>query len=157
MNMKRIKQLTVIGIATLAVCALMVPALGSQKKLPTRPIKVKGNMTVVVNPLTGFCTITDWGEGTHVGRYWNTGSGYLSPEPAFVAGSGTVIAADDRSSIDWMIGAPNTVVYTGGKGRFQGITGGFVATPTSESAPVDNGDGTVTIVFTYIGIGEATY
>ena len=157
MNTKRIRQLSAIGIVTLAVCALVVPALGSLKNPVTRPVKVKGTISAVVDTSTGLTMITEWGEATLVGRYSNTGWGFFDPSiPAFVAGGGTVVAADG-STIDWEMLVPNTPVYTGGTGRFQGITGGFVATPISQSTPVDNGDGTVTVVLTYVGSGEATY
>ncbi len=154
--MKTLKKLGAIGLASLAVCALGLPALASEGNPVTRPVKVHGNMTVVVNPLTGSCQFTEWGEAIPVGRYSNTGSGVMDRTGALVAGHGTVVAANgDR--IDWVIGAPNTVVYTGGTGRFHGVTGGFIATPISREPPVVNPDGTLTVELTYIGIGQITY
>ena len=156
MNVKRLIKLSAIGIASLAVCALVLPALASLDNPVTRPVKVWGNMTVVFNPMTGLGQCTDWGESTAGGRYSNAGWCALNAEGKFVAGEGVVVVANG-DTIEWVIGsAPNNVVYTGGTGRFEGVTGGFVATATSQEV-FDNGDGTWTSKVTYVGIGKITY
>jgi hypothetical protein len=74
----------------------------------------------------------------------------------FLSGTGVVVAANG-DTISWKIGDPNTVVYTGGTGRFEGTTGGFPATITSVTPLSDNGDSTVTLAITYDGVGTAIY
>ena len=143
-------------VTTLAVCTLVVPAVASLDNPVTRPVKIHGNMTLVINPLTGSTQFTDWGESTHTGLYTNSGWGVRNAA-GFIAGEGTVVAANG-DTIDYVMGpTPNTVTYIGGTGRFQGVTGGFVATGTSSTPPVLNPDGTVTIESTWVGFGEITY
>jgi hypothetical protein len=75
----------------------------------------------------------------------------------FLSGTGLVFGANG-DTLDWKIGAiPNTVVYTGGTGHFQGVTGGFTATITSETLLSNNSDGTVTLAITYNRSGTITY
>lgn len=157
MNRKKTTRQTAIGIAAIAVCALGLPAVASLKNPVTRPVKVSGNMTLIVNPLNGAYQLTDWGQASHAGRYSDTATGVMNLLTGqFLSGQGTIVAANG-DAIDWQVGAPNEVVYTGGTGRFQGITGGFPAVITSQTPPVVNPDGTWTLGLTYTGSGEITY
>jgi len=157
MNGKTMKKLSAIGIASLALCALGLPALASEKNPVTRPGQNHGNITAVMELATGLCDFSDWGESTHVGRYSATGWAQMGPTGTFIAGQGTVVAANG-DTLDWEIdGTSGVIVWTGGTGRFEGATGGFVATDIVQQPPVDNGDGTVTLRMTYIGVGELTY
>ena len=144
-------------VTTLAVCALVLPALASLDNPVTRPVKIHGNMTIVLNPRTGSAQFTDWGESTHTGLYTNSGWGVMNAAGQYIAGAGTVVAANG-DTIDYVMGpTPNMVTYIGGTGRFQGVTGGFVATGTSRTPFVPNPDGTVTFKSTWVGFGEITY
>jgi hypothetical protein len=49
------------------------------------------------------------------------------------------------------------VVYRGGTGRFQGVTGGFSAEVTPATLLGVDPDGTMTLELTYAGRGEMTY
>lgn len=118
-------------------------------------------MTITVNPLTGAYTFTDWGWATHTGLYSNSGSagpgGIDLVTGEFLSGSGVVVAANG-DTVNWEIGTtPNTVVYTGGTGIFQGVTGGFTATVTSVTPLSFNPDGTITLAITYTGSGTIIY
>ncbi|HWW02076.1 MAG TPA: hypothetical protein VNZ64_20415 [Candidatus Acidoferrum sp.] len=159
MNLRRLTRPTVIGITALALCGLVRPAGASLDNPITRPlIVVEGHLTIVVNPLTGAYHFTDWGWATHTGLFTNSGSGVVNLGTGeFVSGTGLVFAANG-DTLSWTIGAvPNTVVYTGGTGRFQGVTGGFLAVITSETLLSSNSDGTVTLAITYDGNGTITY
>jgi hypothetical protein len=150
-----------MGTLTLVACLLVLPAWASLKNPVTRPVKVDGHLTITVDPGTGAYTFTDLGTATHTGRYTNSGSagagGLDLVTGEFLSGSGVVIAANGDTA-DWVIGTvPNTVVYTGGTGRFEGVTGGFTATVTSENLLSVNPDGTVTVAITYTGSGTITY
>ncbi len=154
MNSK--KHTVLVG---LAVCALALSALASQKNPVTRPLKGIGHMTVVVGLATGKATMTDWGQASHTGRYtMNMGEGILDPTfTYFVSGHGTIVAANG-DTIDWEFTGPLSTRYTGGTGRFQGVTGGITSTITSASEPAFNEDYTMmTTEFTYDMVGEITY
>ena len=157
-NAGRLTRTTVIGIVALAVCFLVRPAVASLDNPVTRPlIVVEGHLTIVVNPATGAYEFADWGWATHTGLFTNSGSGVLNLATGqFLSGTGQVFAANG-DTLDWTIGAPNTVVYTGGTGRFQAVTGGFLAVITSETLLHPNPDGTVTLAITYDGSGTITY
>lgn len=112
----------------------------------------------------GDYEFADWGQASHAGRYSDTASGTMDLVTGeFLTGSGTIVAANG-DTITWELTAtedpldtPNLVVYTGGTGRFQGVTGGF----TAEVAPAmllgADPDGTLTLALTYTGLGEITY
>ena len=59
--------------------------------------------------------------------------------------------------LDWQVGDPNQVVYTGGTGIFAGATGGFPVNVTSLTLVSANPDGTLTFAVTYDGSGTITY
>lgn len=155
-------RITAIGILALAVCLLVRPALASLDNPVTRPLLViEGHITITVNPATGAYSFTDWGWATHTGLYSNSGSagpgGLNLATGEFVSGSGVVVAANG-DTINWVVGAtPNTVVDISGTGEFQGVTGGFAVTVTSETLLSTNPDGTVTLAVTYTGKGTITY
>ena len=155
----RFARKIVFGLAALAVCLLTAPAVASANHPVTRPLNIiEGHLLLVVDPVTGAFDFTDWGWATEIGKYTNSGSGYLDLATGeFISGSGLVVAADG-STIDWIIGAiPNTVVDTGGTGRFVGVTGGFGVTVLSETLLSANPDGTLTLAITYTGTGTLTY
>jgi len=159
MNAEKLTRTTVIGLFALALCLLAQPAKASLDNPVTRPLKVlEGHLTITVDPLTGDYEFTDWGWATHTGRFTNSGSGVVNLATGeFVAGTGVVIAANG-DTLAWMIGpTPNMVSYTGGTGRFQGVTGGFLAVITSETLLSVNSDGTLTLAITYDGTGAITY
>ncbi len=106
---------------------------------------------MTVNLTNGHCVITDWGEATHTGRYHNQGTGVLAEE---IIASGTSTAANG-DQIFWDMQG-DTITFTGGTGRFANITGGFQYTRFNvESTP--SSPTTVTITFTYKGVGTVTY
>ena len=106
---------------------------------------------------TREATITDWGQATHIGNWTNSGEGILDETFQYwVSGHGTIVAANGDTA-DWEFTSPNSHHYTGGSGRFQGVTGGITFTITSATDPVFNGDGTMTTEFTYDMVGEITY
>jgi hypothetical protein len=154
MNIVRLTR-TVAG----AIVIVAFTGMASVGNAVTRPLKVlEGHLTIVVDPVTGAYHFTDWGFATHTGRFTNTGSGVVNLATGeFLSGSGVVLAANG-DTISWKIGTtPNTVVYTGGTGHFQGVTGGFPATITSVTPLSNNADGMETLAITYDGSGTITY
>lgn len=158
MNAAKLIRTTAIGLMALAFCFSDRPAVASPNNPVTRPLLVvAGHLTITVDPLSGDYTFTDWGWATHTGLYSNSGTGVVNlGNGEFISGIGTVIAANG-DTLDWMIGDPNTVVYTGGTGRFVGVAGGFLAVITSVTPLSSNPDGTVTLAIDYDGNGTITY
>ncbi len=146
------------AMAALAICALALTALGSAKNPVTRPVKGIGHATVVVDLATREAEITQWGQATHMGSWTDSGEGILdSSFQYFVSGHGTIVGANG-DKVDWEFASPNSNRYTGGTGRFQGVTGGITFTITSTTDPVFNKDGTMMMTeFTYDMVGEITY
>ncbi len=145
------------GVILLA-CALALPLSAKDKKQVTRPVKGIGHATVVVDLATREATIVDWGQATHTGRYTADGEGFVDETFSYwVSGHGTIVAANG-DTVDWEFTGPNSHRYTGGTGRFLGVTGGVTFTITSASDPAFNEDYTVmTTEFTYEMVGEITY
>jgi hypothetical protein len=124
----------------------------------TRPLQViGGHLTLTVDPSTGAYQFTGSGIASHTGVVTTIGSGVLNLATGeFLSGTGVVIAANG-DTLDWVVGDPNTVVYTGGTGRFEGVTGGFLVVPTSQTLLSVNADGTLTLAIDYEGNGTITY
>ena len=149
-------------MTALAVCFSSPTALAGANKAVTRPLNViEGHLTITVDPATGAYHFTDWGWASEIGQYINTGSagpgGLDLVTGEFLSGSGDVTAAN-VDTLDWTVRpTPNVVSYTGGTGRFQGVTGGFLAVVTSQRLLSNNSDGTLTFAITYDGKGTITY
>ena len=158
MNAQTFTRTPVIGLLAVASFLLAQPTVASLENPITRPVKViEGHLTITVDPDTGAYEFTDWGWATHTGLFTNSGSGVLNLLTGeFRAGTGLVYAANG-GTLSWKIGDPNTVVYTGGTGRFEGVTGGFLAVITSVTPLSSNPDGTVTLAIDYVGNGTMTY
>ena len=143
----------------LAACLVVRPAAASLKNPVTRPVKViEGHLTITIDPQTGEYEFTDWAWATHVGLAPNFGAGFLDLESGlFLSGTGVVTAANG-DTLSWEVGTtPNSIVYTGGTGRFEGVSGGLSVIVTSQTLLSVNGDGTLTFLMTYEGEGTITY
>ncbi len=160
MNAGKLRRTAAVGLMAVALCLLARPVLADLADPVTRPLLVvEGHLTITVELATGAYTFTDWGWASEVGLFTNSGSGgpgALNAAGQFVSGSGVVIAANG-DTLEWVVGpTPNLVSYTGGTGRFQGVTGGFLAVITSVT-PVSITATTETLVITYVGNGTITY
>jgi hypothetical protein len=142
----------------LLACALALPLSAKDKKQVTRATKGNGHTTTVVDLATHQAKFTQWGQASHLGSWTDSGEGVMDETFSyFASGHGTIVAANG-DTIDWEFTGPLSNRYTGGSGRFQGVTGGMLtATITSMAAPVFNEDGTMTLEFTYDMIGVAMY
>ena len=157
MRKKILRTSGLLTSAILLVCALALPLTAKDKQHVTRPVKGIGHITTVVDLATREAKFTQWGQATHLGSWTDSGEGILAPDfQSLVSGHGTVVAANG-DTIDWEFTGPSSNHYTAGTGRFQGVTGGATFTITSATDPVFNGDGTMTLEFTYDMVGEITY
>jgi hypothetical protein len=158
MNSKRLSRWTAFTTAALAVCAFATAATASVKNPVTRPYKFSGYGVLVIHLSTElwYTEISGWGEGTHIGLFTNTGSGdYIGHKS-----SGTVIAANG-DQINWKIDGGGYATFTGGTGRFEGVSGGH----TIENVPLESTyyyldpehpDVPTVLVATFIYTGEGT-
>ncbi len=149
--MTRLKTLGAIGIATLAVCALLVPTSVSAKKQVTRPMYLSGS------GMLGWDGGVNWwaaesGQATHLGRYVLQESGNCASDLSVWEGEGTFTTANDDSlnftvkgmcvgyeQIGWMR-------FTGGTGQFVGASGSvdLVWVTDETGAYTISGTGTIT-------------
>jgi len=147
-------------VLALAVCALLLPTTLIAKKAVERPLKIAGNITMVLDLTTMAWEIEDWGEATHMGRYANHGSGYVTdPTLANGGGSGVNTAANGDQAFWEMeaVGGVWTVFFTGGTGRFEGLTGVCILVPGEIVFTFDPDLNQLTYTYTYTGIGTITY
>lgn len=146
-----------IAILVLALCALLLPSTLIAKDKVERPWKVKGHTTARVNLSTGDWVSEDWGQATHIGRYTNEASG--ETVDGVPSGSGIVTAANG-DQLFFNVGPPGTVTFTGGTGRFEGATGGFIFVsdpPEITYEPEDGIPTTMIIKYSYTATGTLTY
>ncbi|MBP7053523.1 MAG: hypothetical protein KBE65_21140 [Phycisphaerae bacterium] len=126
----------------------------------TRPFKISGNMTLVLDLTTMAWEMEDWGQATHMGRHANEGSG-LATDPTLADGTGSgvnTVASGDQ--VFWDIVADGgvwTVTFTGGTGRFAGATGSFIAVPSGMVVATGQGSAQLTYTLAYTGNGTITY
>lgn len=150
---------SVRGLAALAACALLLPAVGSAKSQVERPLKLHAMVAWVVSLADGSAVGYQIGEATHGGRFtdqavgiWDLGTFTL------VAASGTVTVANG-DHLSWVLpGSSFLVEWTGGTGRFENVSGGFDMTAQSEPIITPGPTpGTITITVTYRGAGTCAY
>jgi len=160
MKTRKLIQSILIGLITVAACLLARPVAADPGQQVPRPVKVlEGHLTITVDMQTGEYEFTDWAWASHTGLNSNSGAGVLDLATGiFVSGSGVIIAANG-DTISWTVGGdiPNTVIYTGGTGRFEGVAGGLSVFVTSQTLLSNNGDGTMTFLMTYTGEGIIIY
>ncbi len=151
--MLRKKHTLVVTFAVCTVALVALVALGAPQKSVERPFKIDGYLTATLNATTGAGIGVDWGEATHVGRYDNAMTLQFVP-PDGMIGSGTLTAANG-DKLFWTR-VDHVFTFTGGTGRFEGATGGFVIThPPAVTTP--GADNTIVASHPYSGVGTITY
>lgn len=145
------------ALVALAACALALVALGSAKNPVTRPMKADANAIITLHFDTLTWEMSDWGEATHLGLWTDTGSGELDEVGNMLNGSGTIVTAN-KDKIFWVLSPTGGSVYTGGTGRFQGVTGGAEFAWISGPDPIYSDNATLILVGIYTVVdGEITY
>ena len=116
-------QSLVRGIATLAVCALALAALGSAKNPVTRPHKSHGSVAFILYLDDYSWEFQGVAEGTHLGQFTTYTSSADIDEYGRMHGIATAANGDQ---LYWVIPgtSPWFLEFTGGKGRFENATGG---------------------------------
>ena len=139
-----------IVILGLAVCALMQTTILNAKDPVTRPFSCSGQLTII--DLWGGSPLTyiDQGLGSQIGKYVGVGK-YPEGEP----GWGIYYAANGDQLFCRDVGG-GVVEWIGGTGQFQGVTGLFTISATSDEF-VPGPQGTWNWVINYTGEGTITY
>ena len=143
-------------VVTFAVCALALAVSAVAQRAVERPFKISGHITMTVDLTTGDTEVTDWGEATHGGRFLNQGTGHMDLATGSLTGSGVWTAANG-DQIFWESPETYVVECTGGTGRFENVTGGFVYVPSSNVVITMPDPNTMVVEFTYRGVGVITY
>ena len=96
------------------------------------------------------------GWATWIGRFTIEGQGIMNPATGESTDEGVITAANgDRIFYRHESG---TVSFTGGTGRFEGVSGGFTTTPELVGEPiVDPVAGTMTMNFTWKARGTIKF
>ena len=154
------KSIFTRGLAALAVCALVLPVVGSSKNPVERPYKGQSTITWIVSMVTGSAVGQELGVATHVGRYTNEATAVWDLNHfVILSGSGIVTAANGDQAF-WTMTAdqPGVVQVDGGTGRFENVTGSLTAVPPLEPiVTLDMATMTMTITVTYSSVGALTY
>lgn len=124
-------------------------------------VAVKGiaRATWTVDPTTGIATTEQVAIFSHLGLTEITGTAFWGPYGPTLPGEGETIAANgDR--IFWELAAegPYSIVFTGGTGRFSGVSGGLnIVWQTEPVVTVDPDTGTMTVELEYASEGMIIY
>jgi hypothetical protein len=153
------KSIFICAFAVLVACALVLPVVGSSKNSVERPLKCSGSVNTVVAYDGSFAfdnsSGSSVGVATHVGSFTAAASGN-----AFTGVWTLTLTAANGDQISGVAvpGDPLGFVFTGGTGRFAGVSGGFTYV-TSVPSLVPNPDGSATMIlsYTYTGTGTVTY
>jgi hypothetical protein len=110
-------------IALTALCIIGLSVVGSQKNPVTRPNKVWGHITIVVDLRDGSFEATGVEQQTHLGRTTHTISGQMDLGTGIILfGTGILTAANGDEVFVEIDPATGDSVVTGGTGRFEGVT-----------------------------------
>jgi hypothetical protein len=146
------------ALAALAVCTL----IGTARAQPCgdrspQSFRIEGHVIMLLDTLTGTFRFTDEGVSS-LGRFTNEGIGQVDVNGVIVWSVGVATLANG-DELSWAInpGSPNTVVWTGGTGRFEDVSGGFDfvrSPPTLTPGPTID---LVIVTYDYKGAGTIAY
>jgi hypothetical protein len=152
------KRSIIRGLATIAVCAVVLGAWANTKNPVTRPYRIHASATWIVNG-DGSASVYQTGECTHFGRITIEGLGSWDLENfAITSASGTATAVNG-DEVSWILpGSTYQCEFIGAKGRGLSVTGGFntvwQSDPVIRPGPTE---GAISITLSYIGEGTITY
>ena len=149
-----------LTLATLAACALVLPATGSIDNPVERPFRSQAVVTWTVNMMDGSAAGYEIGVATHGGLYTNESEAIWDLENfVIVSGAGVAtVASGEQLFWEMTPDLPMVVQFTGGTGRFENATGSFSTDSMSEpQITVDLGTRTMTMVIAYTAAGTITY
>jgi len=130
------------------------------KDLVERPLRLQLSGTETASLVTGYVETQGWGECAHLGRFQLRAEGFVDWITGDSFGSGIITAANGDQVFfeSTQSGGAYIITFTGGTGRFHGVTGTVI--PTLTSIPVitvDLATMTATITSTSMAVGTITY
>lgn len=105
----------------LAVSILGLSALGGNNNQVTRPNKVWGHITIIVDLRDGSFEANGLEQQTHTGRTTHTVSGQMDLETGTILSGTGVLTAANGDEIFIGVGPYGEAIVTGGTGRFDGL------------------------------------
>ena len=147
-----------IALATLAACALALPALGGKKHPVERPFRCEATVTWTVNLPDGSATGYHRGVATHGGLFTSDALAVWDLKHLVILSATGTVTVANGDTLFWKMtpDQPEVVQFTGGTGRFEGVTGAWLTTSTTILASEVNWP-TMTMTLTYTGEGTITY
>jgi hypothetical protein len=116
----------------------------------TRPLRIQGQITFLDFLSGPPWTVVDQGWCSEVGHYVSV-SKWSSQTEAF-----GILYAANGDQIFWEM-SNGPVIFTGGTGRFENVSGSFMTTEIVDGVPSSGPKGTTTYPATYRGEGTITY
>jgi hypothetical protein len=122
----------------------------------TRPFKIVSDLTVIgidlSDPNYGIPWVgADQGVSSETGNFVSV-SKWFNEEVGF-----GIMYAANGDQIFWVTTVGTTIIFTGGTGRFENVSGGFTATESSDRIVSPGPNGTLSFVYHYEGEGSITY
>ncbi len=147
-----------IALTVFAACALALPALGEKKHPVELPCQVEATVTWTIDMLDGSAIGYHRGVASHAGRFTCDDAVAVWDLVHFVvlSATGTATAANG-DQLFWIMTPDRigVVQYTGGTGRFEGVTGAWLTTSVTILESEVNWP-TMTVTLIYTGVGSVT-
>jgi hypothetical protein len=142
-------------LITIGACIVGLSALGSLKNPVTRPLKAHGHGTLVADLRDGSLTAQSWSQSTLTGLTTTDSVGEMDPATMTPIWSEGTATAANGDQMFYEMTDPVTCAFTGGTGRFEGVTGVAIQGVSDVVVTVE---GTImTMTFNFTLDGSVTY
>ena len=138
-------------LITFGACILGLSALGSLKNPVTRPLKVRGHGMFVADLITGRMEAHTVSQSTLSGLSTTDSVGEMDPTSGTPIWSQGTVTAANGDQMFYEMTDPVTCVFTGGTGRFEGVTGSAIQGVSDVVVKVEGPVMTMTFNFTLDG------
>ena len=142
-------------LITFGACILGLSALGSLKNPVTRPLKVRGHGMFVADLITGRMEAHTVSQSTLSGLSTTDSVGEMDPASGTPIWSQGTVTAANGDQMFYEMTDPVTCVFTGGTGRFEGVTGDAIQGVSDVVVTVEWP--TMTMTFNFTLDGTVTY
>ena len=138
-------------LITFGACILGLSALGSLKNPVTRPLKAHGHGMLVVDLTDGSLTAQSWSQSTLSGLTATESVGAMDLTTGTPKWSEGIATAANGDQMFYEMTDPVTCAFTGGSGRFEGVTGSAIQGVSDVVVKVEGPVMTMTFNFTLDG------
>lgn len=153
----------VLALQAVNYSELRYAAKPQSGRIVERPFRVQATGVMVIDLTSGSLKSTESGQATHLGRFANEGSGMFSLATGEISGTGTLTASNGErlfwkgTTATTTQGRVRTITFTGGTGRFEDASGGFIDVSTSQDVIVNTATKTMTVTTSYTATGTIRY